>query len=179
MCQAKFSDREVYVRHRETHVSSLPEESMTAGPSGLRDSLDTFDNDQEASEPMDLQSDDEQEGCGAEPYKIDCTGTRKFARSAATETTYKVKFNDQWQGRRLRDLRRQLHRLFEEVLDRARVGLNDNDLLRVVIRHDALNHAVVIPLIAAGEMNVGRILNKLENVLQSEESLAVTDSFQG
>ena len=118
---------------------------------------------------------------GAEepPYRIELAGTRRFARAVAVEKTYKVRFNDQWQGRRLGDLRRQLHRLFEQLLVRARDGINDNDLLRVVIRHDALNHAIVVPLQAAGDMNVEKILSKIENVLQSEESLAVDDSFQG
>ena len=48
-----------------------------------------------------------------------------------------------------------------------------------MIRHDALNHAVVVPMEAAGEMNVEKIMSKVENVLQSEETLAVDDSFQG
>lgn len=127
-------------------------------------------------QPMDS---DVQIGYGEAPYTIERAGTRKFAKSVATETTYKVKFNDLWQGRRLNDLLGQLHRLFEELLAGAREGINDNDLLRVVIRHNGLNHAVVIPLISSEELTVQRILDKLENVLQSEESLSVDESFQG
>ena len=108
-------------------------------------------------QPMDV---DVQIGYGETPYIIERAGTRKFAKSVATETTYKVKFNDLWQGRRLNDLLRQLHRLFEDLLTRAREGINDNDLLRVVIRHNGLNHAVVIPLISSEELTVQRILDK-------------------
>lgn len=65
------------------------------------------------------------------------------------------------------------------MLARAREGINANDLLRVVIRHHVLNHAIVVPLQKVEEMNVEKILDKLENVLQSEKNLAVDYSFQG
>jgi len=113
------------------------------------------------------------------PYRIELSGVRRFARATATESTYRVRFNDQWQGRRLRELRRQLYRMFEDVLERARVGLEDNDLVRVIIRHGALNHAVVIPLREVGEADVETILQKIENVLQSDETLSIDDSFRG
>lgn len=121
----------------------------------------------------------DQVGRSEEPYRIECTGTRKFSKRVAIGTTYKVKFNDQWRGRRLVDLHREQHDLFEDLLNRAREGINDDDLLRVVIRHDALNHAVVVPLIVARAMNVEKILVKLDIVLQSEESLEIDDSLQG
>ena len=77
------------------------------------------------------------------------------------------------------ELNHRLRGLFDEVLERAREGVADNDLLRVVIRHEALNHAVVIPLQAADEMNADKIMAQVENVLQSEETLAIDESFQG
>lgn len=38
---------------------------------------------------------------------------------------------------------------------------------------------MVLPLQGAGDMNVQKILDKLERVKQSEETLAVDNSFQG
>ena len=108
-------------------------------------------------EPSTVRIDPAQEQVGSAeeaPYRIELTGTRRFARTAATESTYKARFNDEWQGRLLSDMERQLRRLFEDLLARAREAVNDNDLLRVVIRHDALSHAVVVPLQAAGNLNV-------------------------
>ena len=90
-----------------------------------------------------------------------------------------MRFNDQWRGQRLSDLRRQLYGMFEELLRRAREGLNDNDAMRLIIRHQALNHAVVIPLQEAIRFSVEQILERLENVLQSEETLAIDESFIG
>lgn len=167
-CKTTVIGYNEYQSHREAHlrIRNSTEEPV-AGPSHYESAF------------PDMSTVNEQTGGGEDSYRIECTGTRKFARSAATETTYKVKLNDQWQGRRLTDLKSQLHDLFKNLLTRAREGINDNDLMRVVIKHDALNHAIVVPLMMAGEMNVEKILDKLENVLQSEENLTVDDSFQG
>jgi len=188
-CKSKFSGANAFNRHKETHASGSPQDGAhqpeaVAGTSGMQ---------LEGCLPQAGTSGMQFEGClpeagsfavqvgGADvdPYRIERSGVRGFAGTAATETTYRVRFNDQWREERLADLRRQFNRLFQDLLDRGREGVADNDLLRVIIRHDALNHAVVIPLQAAGEMNVDKIMSKVENVLQSEETLAVDESFQG
>lgn len=120
-----------------------------------------------------------QSGAGEVPYIIQHTGTRTFAKLAATEFTYKVKFDDQWRGRRLIDLRDRLHRMFSDLLERARQDIQDDDLLTIIIRHPALNHAIVIPLTRSGDLTVQKILDKIESVLQSDESLDIIDAFQG
>jgi len=153
----------------ETAVADLAErrrdrvrvDSQIAGPSGMQQNGGADDQEMQP------------------PYRIELSGVRRFARATASESTYRVRFNDQWQGRRLMDLRQQLYRMFEEVLQRARMGLEDNDLVRVIIRHDALNHAVVIPLREVGDADVETILKKIENVLQSDETLSIDDSFRG
>jgi hypothetical protein len=53
-------------------------------------------------------------------------------------------------------------------LTRSREGINDNDLIRIIVRHDALNQAVVVPLQKAREMTVEKILDKIESVLVTE-----------
>ncbi|KAL4239646.1 hypothetical protein ACF0H5_000453 [Mactra antiquata] len=178
-CNLKFRSYDAYVSHRMTHRSTPPQDNETAGPSGMRSSH-VNPNHPRSSATQPSIDDDSQGGYGEiETYSIKRTGTRQFARSAATETTYKIIFNDQWQGKRLVDVRQQLNNLFEDLLVHARQDTNDNDLLRVVIRHHALNHPIVVPLQAAGGVSATTILSKTENVLQSEERLAVDDSFQG
>ena len=145
---------------------------MEAGPSGLQDRPETKDVGH-----TEIQS--AQVGGGEEPYRIEQSGVRRFSKTKVTETTFNVRFNDQWQGRRLDDLNQQLYRLFENLLARAREGVADNDLLRVVLRHEALNRAIVIPLQEAADMNVEKIMTKVENVLQSEETLSMDNTFQG
>lgn len=116
---------------------------------------------------------------GEDLYTIEHTGTRTFAKTAATEYTYKVKFNDQWQGQRLVDIMDQLNRLFIDLLNIARQNIHDDDLLIVIIRHPTLNNAVVIPLTRSRDLNVQTILDKIESILQSEESLDIVESFEG
>ena len=113
------------------------------------------------------------------PYVIEKTGERRFARAAAVEMTYKVRFNDQWRGERIREHREEMHRMFDEVVNRGREGLNDNDFIRVIIKDNELNSPIVVPLQPADEMNAENIMQKVENVLQSKEDLAVDNSFEG
>ena len=85
-------------------------------------------------------------GCGSDeqlkaekPYFIRKRETRTFKRNLARDTTFKVKFNDQWRGDRLKDIHDKLHDMFNDVLSQARG--HDADLGRVV-----LNHPIVVPL---------------------------------
>ena len=76
-------------------------------------------------------------------------------------------------------MRDELHQMFDAVLDRAREGLTPNDLARVIIRHQGLHSAVVVPLQQADQLDADKVMNMIENVLQSEENLVMDDSFQG
>ena len=191
-CKVNVSGAEAFNRHKATHISHPPEAvsvtsgSPQVGPSGVQTyqpNAGTFGSPQAG--PSGVQTHQphgrpvQVGGADPDPYIIERSGVRTFARSAATETTYRVRFNEQWQGRRLADLRRQLHRLFEDLLARGREGVNDNDLLRVILRHEALNNAVVVPMQAAGAMNVDKIMSKVESLLQSDETLSVDHTFQG
>ena len=42
---------------------------------------------------------------------------RTYAKNAAVDTTYQVQIDDRYQGQRLRDIQRGLHRMFEDILD--------------------------------------------------------------
>ncbi len=69
--------------------------------------------------------------------------------------------------------------MFDNVLDIARQDMDDGDLMRVIIRHEALDHAIVVPLRPANKMDASAIMEKVANVLQSEENLALDESFRG
>ncbi len=43
--------------------------------------------------------------------------------------------------------------MFDDILNRARQGLDQDDLIRVIIRHEALDHAIVVPLQPAQQLN--------------------------
>ena len=45
---------------------------------------------------------------------------RTYAKNAAIDMTYQVQNVDRYRGQRLRDIRRGLHRMFEDILDEAR-----------------------------------------------------------
>ena len=118
-------------------------------------------------------------GSEEKAYFIQNVRQRTFARTAAIETTYNIQFNQRWRGERVRDLRQEVHQMFDDVLNQGREGLTHSDLMRVVIRSDSLNHPVVVPLQPATTMDSNTVMEKMENVLQSEENLSIDESFQG
>jgi len=70
--------------------------------------------------------------------------------------------------------------MFDDLLHRARQGLNDNDLMRLVIRDRSLHSgAISIPIQAADALNSEKVMEKVENVIQSEENLSIDQSFEG
>ena len=79
-------------------------------------------------------------------YTMRKKSERTYAKNSAVDTTYQVQINDRYGGQRLRDIRRGLHRMFEDILDEARGDLAGNDLGRVVIHHDGLQDPIVVPL---------------------------------
>ena len=115
-----------------------------------------------------LFSDNQIGGNGGKPYRIKKTGERRFAKSVTIEKTYKVRFDNQWRGERVRELRAELRQMFDDVIERSQEGLNDNDLMRIIIRDDILNQPIVVPLQPADEMRADKVMEKVENVVQSQ-----------
>lgn len=66
--------------------------------------------------------------------------------------------------------------MFTEVVNRAMENLDDGDLMNVIIRDQVLNHPIVVPL--QPEINANVIMEKVEAVLQSEESITIDSSFE-
>lgn len=73
---------------------------------------------------------------GEKPYYIWKKDSRTFMKNMTTETTFKLKINEQWTGEKLVDIYDKLHDMFNDVLG------DDSDLGRVVIQHPKLNNAI-------------------------------------
>jgi hypothetical protein len=69
------------------------------------------------------------------PYYIWKRDTRTFKKNLAHDTTFKVKFNEQWRGDKLIDIHDKFHDMFDLLLE-ARG--HDADLGKVVISHSSL-----------------------------------------
>ena len=69
-------------------------------------------------------------------YTMRKKGERTYAKNAAIDMTHQVKASDKYRGQCLRDIRRGLHGMFEDILQEARGDLGGNDLGCVVIYHD-------------------------------------------
>ena len=103
---------------------------------------------------------------------------RIYAKNAAVDTTYQVQMDDRYRGHRLRDIRRGLHRMFEDILDEARGDLASNDLGRVVIHQDGLQDPIVVPLQLWDRLNVDVVMGQIEKILNSHQKLAINESFE-
>ncbi|WP_218669516.1 hypothetical protein, partial [Solemya velum gill symbiont] len=86
--------------------------------------------------------------------------------------------NENLGGRRLIDIRKDLHRMFDDVIRQARDDLADNDLGRVVIHHPGLQNPIVVSLRRLELLNAESVMSTIEKVLQSHETLAVDTGFE-
>lgn len=91
----------------------------------------------------------------------------------ARDTTFKVKFNDQWRGDKLIDICDILHDMFNDVLSQARG--HDADLGRVVISHPNLNNPIVVPLQSWENLNADTVRSEITKVLNSNETIPVDE----
>ena len=131
------------------------------------------------SSPMMVGGGDEpQPGPSSTPqsYSVQLKRTRTFAKTAATENVYNVKIHEEHQGRQLSDIRDHLHQMFDDVLDRVRGA--GNDLGRIVIHHDGLHDAIVIPLQHWDQLNADTVMKMIEKVLNSNQHLAVNENME-
>ncbi|CAC5412404.1 unnamed protein product [Mytilus coruscus] len=104
------------------------------------------------------------------PYIFEKTGEKTFSKNLAKEMTYKIKFNDQWKGKKIRDILKEVRGMFDDVLNRAR-GNNESDLGRVIVTRPDLNNATVVPLDKWSNIDSKRVMTAVENVLNSEEKI--------
>lgn len=132
--------------------------SEQPGPSGLQQTGRGTTNDQH------------------KPYTYEMKRQRTFAKNNAIDTTYQVKFNTQWRGDKLKDLNRELHQMFDDVLDNVRG--NSTDLGRIVIHHAGLQNPIVVPLQPWEKLDSEAVMDGITKVLNSNEELIVDDSLE-
>jgi hypothetical protein len=111
-------------------------------------------------------------------YDIKEKSRKTYASNAALEINYEVQFNNHWQGRKLVDLHDEVHNMMDDVLHQARGNLAGNDLGRVVIHHEALNNPIVIPLQKWDLLDANKVMDTVQNVLNSNEDLPLDQSFR-
>ena len=111
-------------------------------------------------------------------FTIKKKSERVYAKNAAVDTTYQVKIDEQHQGQRLKNVLAGLFQMFDDILDEVRGNLADNDLVRIVIHHNGLHDPIVVPLQTWESINADTILQIIEKVLNSNQELAINESFE-
>jgi hypothetical protein len=94
---------------------------------------------------------------------------KTFKKRLAKDTSYKVKFNENWYGERLLDIYQNLHETLDEVLQQARG--HDADLGGVVLHHPDLINPIVVPLQSWENLNADTVLSEVTKVLNSNENI--------
>ena len=97
-------------------------------------------------------------------------------RTRAKETTFTVKFNSNWRGRKLLDIYNEVFNMFDDVLAQATAGYDSDDIGRVVIHHDDIE-PIVISLRKITELTSECIMEHVVNVLNSHQELSLDSSF--
>lgn len=112
------------------------------------------------------------------PYTYRQRGVRVFRRTQAVDTTFEVRFDDQWQGRSLSSLLDSLRAMFGDILADVTAGLDPaHDLGRVVLHHGQLSTPIVVPLSLLHQLTPERILQYIQAVLNSHQNLSLDRSF--
>lgn len=119
--------------------------------------------------------DDERDENFVKAYYVLKKQVKTYKTTVAKDTTYKEKFNNNWNGENLRDIFKKLHEMFEDVLHLAR-GHNA-DLGRVVLNHPDLINPIVVPLQSWENINADTVLNEVTKVLNSNENIKVNDGL--
>lgn len=171
LCNRKFDLSSELEQHRQLHdIDSNIEDPHTSGVQQYES------NRVERTDATNVQS---QIGTGNDnlPYIFEMTKQKTFSKNLAKETTYKIKFKDQWKGEKIRNILGEISTMFDDVLHKAK-GNNESDMGRVIITHPELNNSIVVPLDTWSNINSNRIMQAVENVLNSEENLPLDTGME-
>uniref|UniRef100_K1PT52 Uncharacterized protein n=1 Tax=Magallana gigas TaxID=29159 RepID=K1PT52_MAGGI len=154
-------DTEVENRLKELdwnrHIDTLWEELLLDLEPASKRPRQSLDNDQSCTSVQSGGGDENTEA--KKPYFIWKKETRTYKKNLARDTTFKVKFNDQWRGDKLIDIYDKLHDMFDDVLSQARG--HDADLGRVVLSHPNLNNPIVVPLQSWEKLNANTVMSEI------------------
>ena len=93
------------------------------------------------------------------------------------ETTFRIRFKEEVNGVPLRDLHSELIWMFEEVIQRGAEDYPGDAIARMYINVEGLNHPIIVRPRPLHEMTAEAVLEAIMAVLQSNESIAVTEAF--
>ena len=103
------------------------------------------ESDQETEPPSkNLRTQDDNSASQHEKhYTIEKVSEKKSLKYSMLETTYKVKFKEDAHGENLQDMRKDLERMFSDVLERTE-RYSDDDRAHISIHHDGLQQPIYI-----------------------------------
>ena len=93
-----------------------------------------------------LSSNDEENGENVRrPYIIERISETRARRYNSEEITFRAKFNDDLQGKKLLDVTDDLHDMFQDIMDNVSANhAENNDRARLSIRHAGLDREIFI-----------------------------------
>ena len=126
----------------------------------------SFSDDEEPKSPRPL------------PYIIEDVEDHVMRRFGYEERKFRVRFQEEYMGRRLIEIQQQLTEMFDAVVERALREYNAEDRTSIVIQHGDLRREIVIHMRPNRDISGLTIMNRIEKILQSDETLSIDNSFQ-
>lgn len=170
-CKAMFKDEQSLNEHETCH-------DIDDGPSSpkKRKRQESPVSQDETFSPVPGPSNVNQKGSGDVniAYTIKKVSEKTF-KNAVIDRHYKVQFNSDnaVQDEKLSDIHNELQTMFDELLSEVKSGLEGNDLCRIIVKHPDLTSSIVIPLQKIDELSGDKVMEYIENVLNSHENLTL------
>lgn len=109
------------------------------------------------------------------PYTFQQTNQKTFAKNLAIETTYRLKFRTGWKNHKMKDLMKEIHNMFKDIIERVKG--DGGDLGRIIVNHPEFHHALAIPLDKWSNINAQKVMEAIESFLNSDESLPIDEQM--
>jgi pyruvate/oxaloacetate carboxyltransferase len=104
--------------------------------------------------------------------------TRSFGK-IANETIYDIKLGTEYDNVQLMNMLPKLKKIFQEVLKEVKPSkTKDTDLVRIYIDYDDLTVPITISPVQWSKLDENIIVDKLEHVLSSKQTLRADIGFQ-
>lgn len=118
------------------------------------------DEDPDSDERSPALSNDDQSD--RKPYNIERINEIRSRRYNVEEITFRAKFNNDLQGRKLLDVVDDLHNMFDDIMENVTTEHNDpNDKARLTIRHSGLERDIFIHCQPQHDITADTIMERL------------------
>ena len=106
-------------------------------------------------------------------------GRRHAFFNIGEEIFFSIQFTGVWQGRNLKDIQKELHGMFNTLIQHIRADHDDRDLVRVHINHDSLEKGTIkVSMRELQDLTSEAIMTRIEEVMQSHTTLSVNENFE-